>query len=169
MSAGDIGGRVRRRAGDERGFVGGYEALPFGFLVLVVGTLLLVDAWAVVDAKLAVTASAREATRSFVESAGPTAAEADAEARRAALEVVVAHRGHAEGVEVTTEGPLRFERCASVTFVVSQRVALINLPWIGGIGPGGVEVRARHREVVDPYRDDVPDRTDGFGPGPCDG
>ena len=30
---------------DEAGFVGGFEALPFRFLVFVAGTLLLVNAW----------------------------------------------------------------------------------------------------------------------------
>lgn len=53
---------------DESGFVGGFEALPFGFLVFVAGTLLLVNAWAVFDSHLAASAAAREAVRSFVES-----------------------------------------------------------------------------------------------------
>jgi hypothetical protein len=46
----------------------GIEALPFGFLVLVAGSLLLANAWAVVDAKFAASAAAREAVRVYVES-----------------------------------------------------------------------------------------------------
>ena len=52
---------------DDRGQVAGIEVLPFGFLVLVAGTLLVVNAWAVVDAKFAVDAAVREAARAYVE------------------------------------------------------------------------------------------------------
>ena len=44
--------RARRCAGDA-GQVGGIEALPFGLLIFVVGTLLIANAWAVIDAKFA--------------------------------------------------------------------------------------------------------------------
>ena len=43
--------RMRRWDGlmaDDRGQVGGIEALPFGLLVFVVGALLVANAWAVV-------------------------------------------------------------------------------------------------------------------------
>ncbi len=62
----------------------GLEAVLFGVLVFVLGTMLVVNAWAVVDAKLAATSAAREAARSYVEA--PTAQVADADARRAAEE-----------------------------------------------------------------------------------
>src|SRR5439155_20334481 len=58
---------VKRRTLDERGQAAGFEVLPFGLLVLVLGTLLVANAWEVIDAKIAVTASAREAARVFVE------------------------------------------------------------------------------------------------------
>ena len=58
---------ARGRAGGDGGQVGGIEALPFGLLVFVVGALLVANAWAVVDAKLAVDAAARQATRHYVE------------------------------------------------------------------------------------------------------
>ena len=63
-------GLLRRRRIDwneDCGQVGGIEVLPFGLLVFIVGTLLVANAWAVVDAKLAVTSAAREAVRSYVE------------------------------------------------------------------------------------------------------
>ena len=47
------------------------EVLPFGFLMFVSVTLLLANAWAVIDAKLAVSAAAREAVRAYVESDDP--------------------------------------------------------------------------------------------------
>ena len=59
--------RARRAMRDERGQVGGLEAIPFGILVFVVGALLAASAWAVVDTKLAVVSAAREAARTYVE------------------------------------------------------------------------------------------------------
>ena len=67
------------------GQVAGIESIPFGLLVLIVGILLVAHTWAVVDAKFVATAAAREATRAYVESTEPDAAEA---ARRAAAEAV---------------------------------------------------------------------------------
>ncbi len=163
-----MSGFVRRRLSDERGVVGGFEALPFGILVFVVGLLLLVDGWAVVDAKLAVSAAAREATRTFVESGSGSTQAAAAAGEAAALDAVLAQQAHPGAIEVRWEEPVRLERCAPVTAVVRQRVALVNLPWIGGIGPGAITVEGRHREVVDPYRDGVPGTEDGLvESGPC--
>ena len=56
-----------RRCRGDAGQVGGIEALPFGLLVFVVGALLIANAWAVVDAKFATDAAARQAVRTFVE------------------------------------------------------------------------------------------------------
>ena len=74
-------GRLRGDAGQ----VAGIESIPFGLLVLIVGILLVAHTWAVVDAKFVATAAAREATRAYVESTEPDAAEA---ARRAAADAV---------------------------------------------------------------------------------
>ena len=52
----------------ERGAIGGIEVLPIGFLLFVVGLLLVVNVWSVIDAKLAAGAAAREAARTAVES-----------------------------------------------------------------------------------------------------
>ena len=43
---------MRQRASGDAGQVGGFEALPFGVLIFVVGVLLITNAWAVIDAKL---------------------------------------------------------------------------------------------------------------------
>ena len=59
--------RLARGAGPERGAIAGIEALSFGMLLFVAGTLFIANIWAVIDAKLAVTSAAREATRAFVE------------------------------------------------------------------------------------------------------
>jgi hypothetical protein len=154
---------IRRRRGDG-GQVGGIEVLPFGLLVFVVGTLLVANAWAVVDAKLAVDAAAREAARHFVEADVPAAddfGDAEAGARRAGYEALVAH-GREEArssVELTglesPAGQAGFTRCARATFTASYEVPVVRLPWIGGFG-SGLDVTSHHSELIDPYRDGVP-------------
>jgi hypothetical protein len=155
---------VTRARGDDRGQVGGIEVLPFGLLVFVVGTLLIANAWAVVDAKLAVDAAAREAARHFVEADVPDArniADAEAAARRAGFEALAAHgrEGARATVELTglesPDGQSGFTRCARATFTARYDVPVLRLPWIGGFG-SGLDVTSRHSELIDPYRDGVP-------------
>ena len=74
--------------------VGGVEALPFGLLTFVAGVLLVANLWAVVDAKVAVDAAARQATRHYVEAdvSGPGgSARAEREAVAAGLAALDAH------------------------------------------------------------------------------
>ena len=133
---------------DERGQVGGLEGLVFGVLVFVFGTLLVANAWGVIDAKLAATSAAREAARTYVEAAsgddaGPAAEEA---ARRA----ITAH-GRRWDRTVVRRVAGTFARCERVTIEVTYRVPLVAVPLLGQTGDG-LTVSARHAEVVDPYR-----------------
>jgi hypothetical protein len=155
---------VTRRRGGDLGQVGGIEVLPFGLLVFVVGTLLVANAWAVVDAKLAVDAAAREAARHFVEADVPAAddfGDADAAARRAGYEALAAHGREAARSTVelaaleSPDGQVGFARCARATFTARYDVPVLRLPWIGGFG-SGLDVTSRHSELIDPYRDGVP-------------
>ncbi len=155
-------GTRRRRWADDAGFVGGFEALPFGFLVFVVGVALLINAWGVIDAKLATSAAAREAARAFVESPAGDAGAALLEARWAAAEAVEGHKADVGRWEVRTEGSAELRRCARVTFVVSYDVPTFRLPWIGGFGGSVITTTGRHSEVVDPYRDGLA-TTEGTG------
>lgn len=134
----------------ERGAVGGLEAIPFGLLVFVVGTLLVANAWAVVDAKLAVTAAAREAARTWVEGDGAEAGRAAAVA--AAAEAVAGHGRDPARLELDLDAPTGFGRCAPVVVRATYVVPALPLPWIGGFGRG-IEVASRHSERVDPFRD----------------
>lgn len=138
----------------ERGAVGGLEAIPFGLLVFVVGVLLIANAWAVVDAKLAVDAAAREAVRTYVESGGGSDGErAAVAAAREALE------GHGRDparlvLDIRLPDGIGFRRCTPVVVRASYEVPAVPLPWIGGFGDG-IDVAARHSERVDPFRDGV--------------
>jgi len=137
--------RIRR---DESGQLAGIEVIPFGLLTFVVGLLLIANAWAVVDAKIAVSTAAREATRAYVEAPadGDPLALADAAARSA---ISGAGRDPAQLVLIPLEAT--FARCETVRFEASYRIPAIRVPWIGGFG-AGLTATARHAEIVDPYR-----------------
>jgi hypothetical protein len=138
----------------------GIEALPFGLLTFVVGALLVANAWAVIDAKIAVSAAAREATRAFVEApvdADPLAL-ADAAARSA-----IEGAGRDPGELLLTAMEATFARCEAVRFEASYQIPAIRVPWVGGFGPG-FTATARHAEVVDPYRTGVPRTVNGCVP-----
>lgn len=143
----------------EDGAIGGIEVIPFGFLIFVVGTLIVANAWAVVDAKLAVEQAAREATRAYVEADAASASGAADAAGRSAI----AGGGRDPSRLRVSGGAPVFERCAVATFTTSYAVPLVSLPFIGGWGGDGVTVVGRHQELVDPYRS-------GLGrAGGCDG
>ncbi len=144
---------------DESGQLAGIEAVPFGLLVFVVGVLLVANAWAVIDAKMAVAGAAREAARAYVEA--PPGSDPLARAEQAAREAV---RGAGRDPAKLQLTPLEsgFARCQRVTFEASYGVPALTVPWVGGYGEG-FTAAARHSEIVDPFRNGVPS-----GGGRCD-
>jgi len=126
----------------------GVTALPLGLLTFVVVVVLVANAWAVIDAKIAVSAAAREATRAYVETppGGDPMARADAAAREA---LRGAGRDPGRLQLQPLEGSL--VRCAVVRFEARYPVAAVTLPWVGGFGDG-FTAAARHAEIVDPFR-----------------
>ena len=141
---------------DEDGQVGGVEGVVFGVLVFVLGTLLVANAWGVIDAKSSASAAAREATRAFVESSAGSADAAFAEADAAARETIEGYgRDPAKLVVVPEAASLR--RCARVTIRTEYPVPLISLPIIGRHGHGFTAV-GRHSEIVDPFKAGLADR-----------
>ena len=148
---------------DDRGFVGGFEALPFGFLVFLAGTLVIVNAWAVFDCHLATSAAAREAVRAFVESAGPDGAAIE-EGEAAARDALTGHGKNASRMTIMWEGA-HLSRCQPVTVTVTYEVPTIAIPMIGAFGGGVIHTSAKHSEIVDPYRRGLD--VDGFDPETC--
>jgi hypothetical protein len=143
--------------------VGGFEALPFGFLVFVVGSLLLVNAWAVFDCHMAASAAAREAVRVFVESSGDdTPARLDGEA---AANAAIEGQGKDPTRAHLSWTGAELVRCRSVTATVTYDVPTIAVPWIGAFGGGVLHTTAHHTEVVDPYRSGL--SIDDFDPAVC--
>lgn len=138
----------------------GAEVLPVAVLVFVFGTLLIVNAWAVVDGKFAADAGAREAARAFVEAPSQDVAQRVAE--RAARATTSAYGRDPDAIEVEVVGG-SFERCVPVTVEVRLRVPLTLLPAIGG-DEGSLTTSSTHTEVVDPLRTGVPGEADCVAP-----
>ncbi len=154
---------MNRRAAAEDGFVAGAESLAFGVLIFVLGTLLIVNLWAVVDARFATSAAAREAVRAATatDSADGTAAALDA-AREAAATALAGHGIDPARAEVAPVGALRLERCAEVTMRVALSVPALVLPGIQR-RLTTFEVVGEHREVIEPYRSGLAGEVDcGF-------
>ncbi len=165
MSHGHVTRRGRTRGGGrrtgDRGQVAGIEALPFGLLIFVAGTLLLVNIWGVVDAKFATDAASREATRYVVESArldrDPATIRAGAQA--VAQRTLEDHgRRRPPTVRIRPEG-VRLERCDRIQVTVATQVPAIRLPFFGGFGEA-FEIVATHSELVDPTRSGLDGRAD---------
>ena len=146
---------------DESGQAG-MEVLPFGLLTFVVGAVLVANAWAVIDAKMAVSAAAREATRAFVEAPDEASALGLAEA---AARSAIDGAGRDPAQLVLTPLDANFARCETVRFEASYQIPAIRVPWVGGFG-SGFTATARHAEVVDPYRTGVPRTVNGCAPAP---
>lgn len=135
----------------EAGQIGGVEAVIFGLLIFVVGTLIVANAWGVIDAKLATSAAAREAARTYVEA--PAGSDAFALADQAARDAIAGQgRNPAKAHLAPLPPPARCER---IVAEVTYPVPLISLPWVGHAGTG-FTVHGRHSEVVDPYRSGLP-------------
>jgi hypothetical protein len=119
-------------------------------LTFVLGSLLIANAWAVVDAKFATDAAAREAAHTFVEASEP--ASALTEATAAGRAVIEGHGRDPERALIAPIGSLSLVRCARATFEVVYEVPALSIPLIGGYGPTPFRVRSVHTEVVDPFR-----------------
>ena len=162
---------TRPAGAGEDGFLGGLDALAFGALIFVSGTLLVVNAWSVVDTRMAVGAAAREAARvvAGVEGdayephigGGPEPREALASLARArAIEALEQHGRDVTGIDPTTMvtfSPLPASpRCAVIEATVTYDAPTIALPFVGAFFPGGIPVTVTHRERIDPFRAGLP-------------
>ena len=137
---------------DQQGQAGGVEALAFGVLVFIVGTLLVANAWSVIDAKMAASAAAREGARTYVET-GTAGADAGPSAGRAvdAALTSLGRSGHADVMPANGE----YRRCGRVVVRVTTTVPVLRLP-LTGVHAGRLVVTADHAVLVDPYRTGLP-------------
>lgn len=148
--------RLRRAHADQAGLSAGAEALVFGVLVFVVGTILALNGWAVLDADFAVNAAAREAVRTVVEAGDAPHEDTVAALHAVAVETMAGHGkdGAAATVEVVDDpfgGGARVQRCARVTVEVRYPVQGIRLPLLGS-WTTPITAVGQHSEIIDPYR-----------------
>ncbi len=138
--------RAARR--DDAGQAGGYEIIPFGLLVFVAGTLLIIDIFSVVDAHRGVQDAARAGAQASVHASSRAAA--DAAARRAAMAAIDGNGRTPARILVTFDDG--FVRCGHVTVTVEEHVPAIRLPFVGGVGRRS-RVTGTQTELIDPFRD----------------
>jgi hypothetical protein len=141
---------VSCRCRGDAGVVAGGDAVVFGVLLFVVGSLMITNLWSIVDARTAAQSAARESARTVVETDDVGSVVVQAEV------VAVAtwqSYGRTSAIGVTLDGSM--QRCAPITVTVTAQVPLVRLPLIGW-DAGRTEVSASHTEIVDPFRSGVP-------------
>jgi hypothetical protein len=125
----------------------GAEALFGGVLVTVIGTLITIGLWSMLDARLAAAEAARAGTRTFVQSEQLDRAAA---AHQASVEVLAAHRRNDASQVQVRHGT---GRCAMVEVTVLITVDWLPLRFLGGAPT--TTIRATDTEVIDAYRSDA--------------
>ena len=143
----------------------GVGAIALGILTFAMGALLMANAWAVIDARVAVTSAAREGVRAFVVS--PDESSAEANMHTAIDQTLVGYGRDPSSSDVpTVTGD--FARCEWITVRVTYDVPTIVL---GGLGNWGtITTTGEYTEIMDPYRSglEVPDDPDDVeGAGEC--
>lgn len=122
--------------------------LIFGVLTFVMGSLLIINVWNVIDASLAVSAAAREGARTYTE-ADPDTAWAQS---RAAMFEVMDDFDRGDRVVAPSSPTLgSYQRCAVVTVTVGYDVALVKIPLFGQFGTM-TRVESSHSSRIDAYR-----------------
>lgn len=152
---------IERRLQDDRGVLAGADILLFGLIGIVFTSIVILNAWVVVDTSLAVSAAAREGARTFVESE-PGEAETNS---RAAMEEVMSQYGHDAGDTTFSISNTGFTRCAEVTATANQQIDLLFVPIFGDFGSH--TITATHTERIDPFRSGSFDFASGTFEGSC--
>jgi hypothetical protein len=148
----------------ERGFAGA-EALLFGTLVLVTGTLVATAAWGVLTSRAALDDAAREYLRAYTEADSPVAA--IAAGREAARTSLAGDGVDADVVMLVEPDPSTFGPCAEAGVELHLDRPAIRLPFVEDFG--AVRVEVRHAELVDPHREMAPGPRHDPEDTPCDG
>ena len=165
--------RLVRLHADEEGLSAGAEALVLGVLVFVVGSIIALNGWAVLDADMAVNAAAREAARGIVEAgAAPRTSmvgglpdgEVGGRIRDVAAATMSGHGKDPAALPDPNDFDVRLvddpwaaggaagpARCARVTVEVTYPVQGIALPLVGG-WQRPIRAVGTHTELVDPFR-----------------
>ena len=146
--------RLRQRVGVALGppenAQAGAEVVLGGIVLLLGLALALANVWIVLDAKTAVSTTARVGAQSFIEQDSLSEATA---ALHAEASLALDRRFPMRWV--ATPSLAGFVRCAPVDVTVTVRIPLLAIPFLGSVG-GTKEVSSTHHTRVDPYRSRVP-------------
>jgi hypothetical protein len=132
--------------------VAGGDGLLFGMLILLAGSLALVNVWALIDTRAALDAAAREYLRTYTEQRDPTAAATEAE--RAARAVLDSRGTPMRGVRIDPPDPARFGPCSIASVRFGSTIAAARVPFLDPIGERTVTVHAQ--ELIDPHKEVEP-------------
>ena len=142
-------GGIAARATGQAGMLAGSDGLLFAMLILLAGSLALVNIWAMIDTRAALDAAARDYLRTYTEQSDPaSAARAGDHAARSVLD----QRGtplrslRIDPPDRTTFGP-----CQPVAVTIEAEVPAARLPFLDDLGAR--QIRVTHRELVDPHRE----------------
>lgn len=134
----------------ERGMAAGAEALALGCIVLVVASVLVVNAWAVLDTRTALESAAREYLRAYTEADSPGAAAG--QGRRSARMVLDERPALAADVRISPPEPDTFGPCAPALVTLSAEVPAIRIPFIDHRW-GRHTVTVRAVELIDAHQE----------------
>ncbi len=93
--------------------------------------------------------------RTYVEAPDATTGDTQARAVASATLAGYGRRPELATIRIDRADGAPFARCVPTTVEIDYPVPAIRLPWIGGYGHA-FDVRARHTELIDPYRSGVP-------------
>ncbi|MEI7887439.1 MAG: hypothetical protein WCJ04_08610 [Actinomycetes bacterium] len=137
---------------NERGAVGGGEGVIFGMLILVAGTLVILNLWSVLNTRMALDAAASEYLRTYTEQQNFFQARVVGEA--AARESLTQRGISPSRVAIQPTEPEGFGPCAQAEVQLSTQVPWIRVPFIGGSGT--TTVRVTQSELIDAHREVTP-------------
>lgn len=149
--------RTRR---DERGQAAGFESIPLGIVLFVSVTLIVVNAWAIVDTRATLGSAARDYLRAYTRE--PTRAAGITAGSAAAGRSIGERTG--EQVVTISHPNEPFGPCRAATVEITVEVRAIRVPFLGGLGT--TEVSTTQSELVQPYGTAIDERPDL--PTPCD-
>lgn len=133
---------------NERGLVAGGDAVVFGALILLAGTLVVTNLWSIVETRTAVDAAARDYLRSYTRAENST--DATRLAEQAARAVLDGRGTPLTGLEITPPDPGGFGPCGTATVTLAARVPAARVPFLGELG--ATEVTVTHTELIDAHR-----------------
>ncbi len=132
--------------------VAGLEGVMFGVLVLVVGTIVVVNAWGVLQTRRTLDGAAREYLRAYTEGDDPVdAAQKAQHSLTAVLDGEQRRGGRTPPVHVEGPDPARFGPCAEASVHLSTVVPAARIPFVGAFRSTTVEVT--QTDLVDPHRE----------------